>query len=98
MSICEIGNNIRKEPANFMTDKLENEVLEEIVPEEAVEEKPKKRGRKKKVVEEEAPTAAENNAEEVNEKLERSWRNCGRKPERPDLCPQRTSTRSVNWA
>ena len=71
MSICEIGNNIRKEPANFMTDKLENEVLEETVPEEAVAEKPKKRGRKKKVVEEETPSVAENNAEEVNEKLEK---------------------------
>ena len=34
-----------------MTDKLENEVLEETVPEEAVAEKPKKRGRKKKVAE-----------------------------------------------
>ena len=71
MSICEIGNNIRKEPAIFMTDKLENEVLEETVPEEAVAEKPKKRGRKKKVVEEETPSVAENNAEEVNEKLEK---------------------------
>ncbi len=54
-----------------MTDKLENEVLEETIPEEEAEKKPKKRGRKKKVVEEEVPVAEETVGEEVNEKLEK---------------------------
>ena len=54
-----------------MTDKLENEVLEETVPEEEAEKKPKKRGRKKKVVEEVVPAAEETVGEEVNEKLEK---------------------------
>ena len=54
-----------------MTDKLENEVLEETVPEEEAEKKPKKRGRKKKVVEEVIPAAEETVGEEVNEKLEK---------------------------
>ena len=55
-----------------MTDKLENEVLEETIPEEEAEKKPKKRGRKKKVVEEEVPVAEETVGEEVNEKLEKN--------------------------
>ena len=54
-----------------MTDKLENEVLEETVPEEEAEKKPKKRGRKKKVAEEVVPAAEETVGEEVNEKLEK---------------------------
>ena len=54
-----------------MTDKLENEVLEETVPEEEAEKKPKKRGRKKKVAEEVVPAAEATVGEEVNEKLER---------------------------
>ena len=71
ISICVTRDNIRKEPVFFMTDKLENEVLEETVPEEEAEKKPKKRGRKKKVVEEVVPAAEETVGEEVNEKLEK---------------------------
>lgn len=62
ISICVTRDNIRKEPVFFMTDKLENEVLEETVPEEEAEKKPKnaaarRRSRKRSFLPQKRPSA-----------------------------------------